>query len=255
MPDTDIADLRQKELLYAIERAEKEYKSYCETWDGIDRKAQATTTVAGVFLGALFAFIPQLHRHADIHVIAVILVEMVVLIVAIGASLWATSARGSSLPPCAEEQLPNVLDRMAVPNNVGALKEAQLTMYQSWAKEWVTANASVDLANHVKSRFLRIGQGALFAAAFLTVLVGAMMLISTTKSDSQPAPVGADDARTGQQFVLVSPVATQSASVPPTINITNNVSSNMPPVSQLVAHIQRRKPDGPSSQHSTCPPR
>ncbi len=55
--NTDLREKHQSALNYALSRAEAEYKSYCDTWESIDRKAQSTITLAGAFLAAIFAFI------------------------------------------------------------------------------------------------------------------------------------------------------------------------------------------------------
>lgn len=86
-------------LIYAIERAGAEYKSYCETWDTIDRKAQTTTTIAGAFLAAIFAFIPHFDVHAEPLLVVAILSVMLVLLFTILAALFAMRARESTLPP------------------------------------------------------------------------------------------------------------------------------------------------------------
>src|ERR1700758_4510257 len=44
----------------AIERAEKEYKIQCDVYDTADRKAQATTTIAGALLAADLGFVAKL---------------------------------------------------------------------------------------------------------------------------------------------------------------------------------------------------
>lgn len=39
-----------------VDRAEKEYKILSDTYDMIDRKSQAMTTIAGIFLAVVFSF-------------------------------------------------------------------------------------------------------------------------------------------------------------------------------------------------------
>ena len=227
---SDLSKLQQTELLYAIERAEREYKSFCDTWDGIDRKSQVTTTIAGVFLGALFAFIPRFDNHADTLLVVLVLLVMGVLMVSIAASLWAMSARGSSLPPCASEFMPALISRIASGMDAEEFGQQQLAMYQEWAQGWLEANNSVDAANHSKSRPLVIGQISLLFAVGLTVVVGAIMLVSAARGDSTTVTTGQMSLNCNRYCAPPCCESGESVqpAVAPTINISNNLYSNIP---------------------------
>ncbi|MDN7178579.1 hypothetical protein M0D69_11205 [Caballeronia sp. SEWSISQ10-4 2] len=253
MPDIDIADLHQKELLYAMERAEREYKSFCDTWDGIDRKAQITTTIAGAFLAALFTFIPRFDKHADVLLIVLVLTVMAVLLVSIAASLWALSARSSTLPPCASDFLPKLLTRIESESDMAQFKEKQLAMYQEWAGEWLEANASVDLANHSKSRPLWMGQVALFVAAVMTVFIGAVMLVSATRADAQQTGSEISDGKADAPKVQECP-AIQAPSALPAITIENYLSSDAGACCQASTKAHQIKPKPQTPKNLGCQP-
>jgi hypothetical protein len=255
MAQSDFKALHEAEFLRLLDRAEKEYKVHCDTWDGIDRKAQATVTISGVFLGALFAFIPRFNAHAETLLVVLVLAEMGILLVSIAASLWATSARPSSSAPSAATHLPTLQARIAAQKGDEDVNTDRLEAYREWADDWLTANASVDAVNHEKSVFLRIGQFALFVAAILTVFLGAVMLLSATRPDAVPRDSQIPEQKISQQLGPTCPSAARSPDAPYAITITNNVSSDACPGTPSTTVVQRKKSSAPSCPMPVCPSR
>ncbi|OUL70469.1 hypothetical protein [Paraburkholderia hospita] len=76
---TKISELKTGARRAAIERAEKQYKLHCDVYDTADRKAQATTTIAGALLAADLGFVARLSETPSPFALAMLIVITVAL--------------------------------------------------------------------------------------------------------------------------------------------------------------------------------
>ncbi|WEY42047.1 hypothetical protein [Paraburkholderia sp. SUR17] len=176
-----LLEKQQSALNYALGRAEAEYKSYCDTWESIDRKAQATITLAGAFLAAVFAFIPRFDGRAEPLLIVGVIAVMLELLFTISAALLAIKPRGSNLPPCVEDFGPALISRIEKTESVEDFQAKQTQEYREWLEQWQDANDTVHSANLAKSACLQYSQNGLIVAAVCTVFIGVVVLISSTR--------------------------------------------------------------------------
>jgi hypothetical protein len=187
----------------AIERAEKEYKLQCDVFDTADRKAQATTTIAGALLAADLGFVAKLSDTPSL------LTQLVLasITIALGASvllaLIAMFARDSELPASGKETELRYKSLMGQPTpEMFAVMEIDL--HDFLLDELKQANESVSTVSGKKAQWVHRAQIALCAAAAVTIVLTLSQIwwpsMLTLKSDAaataaaKQAPVAGSEA-------------------------------------------------------------
>jgi len=167
---TDIAALHCNARLAAIERAEKEYKLQCDVFDTADRKAQATTTIAGALLAADLGFVAKMSETPNL----LAQIALVAITAALGASvlmaLLAMFARDSNLPASVVETEPKYT-RLMKQNTFDDFHIAEAELLDFLIGELKHANASVAQVSKAKANWMHGAQIALIAAATFTILL------------------------------------------------------------------------------------
>ncbi|ANB73618.1 hypothetical protein AYM40_15575 [Paraburkholderia phytofirmans OLGA172] len=187
---TDISDLHQTARRSAIERAEKEYKVQCDVFDTADRKAQATTTIAGALLAADLGFVSKLSETPSL----VAQVILVVITLALGCSvlmaLCAMYARDSELPASGAETESKYKSLIAQTTSDNFSK-AEIELLDFLLEKLQQANASVGVVSSKKADWVHRAQKALIAAAFATIVLTLALTfypnLLALKSGSEPA--------------------------------------------------------------------
>ncbi|TGP40550.1 hypothetical protein EN871_27710 [bacterium M00.F.Ca.ET.228.01.1.1] len=186
---TDISDLHNSARCAAIERAEKEYKVQCDVFDTADRKAQATTTIAGALLAADLGFVSRLVEPSPIAQFMLVAITL-----ALGCSvlmaLYAMYARDCELPASgaeAEQKYMNVITKTTTDD----FRVAETELLDFLLEKLLRANASVSGVSSEKAGWVHRAQKALIAAAFSTIALTLALTfypnLLALKSTSEPA--------------------------------------------------------------------
>jgi hypothetical protein len=165
---TNISTLRTGARRAAIERAEKEYKLQCDVFDTADRKAQATTTIAGALLAADLGFVSKLAETPS----AVAQVILVIITAALGSSvlmaLCAMFARDSELPASMAETEVKYGELLEV-DTCEAFGSAEDSLLDQLLEALRKANVSVSTVSADKARWVHRAQISLIVAAGATI--------------------------------------------------------------------------------------
>ncbi|MFM0052797.1 hypothetical protein [Caballeronia grimmiae] len=247
-----ILDLQHEVTTSFISTAETEYKSLSTTYETIDRKAQATSAVAGVFLAAVFALASRVDGSTNSIVVWLIFLLMIVLLACIVLAVGAMFARATELPPTAEQCL-SECSPVILAADADSFRQERNRVYRKWADEWVKANRTVHAANQNKAMWLFLSQIAVLVAAALTVFLGALLLFTPAKIDVQSqVTTNSKSAGTAQNLdraVDFAP-ALPSINVSPTITV-DTCSSCEPHASNRTSHIGKAKS---TTEASSCLP-
>lgn len=173
-----LATAQQQLLETIIVAAGAEFKSLSDTYVSIDEKAQSTTTIAGVFLAAMFSLSVMRFDHQVSGItIGAVFVIMLTLLGSVIFSIFAMFARQTELPPCANQCLPDC-SNLLESDKGETFQRDRLKLTKTWAEAWVKANDSVHKANEAKANWLEKAQIAILVAALATVFLGALLLFS-----------------------------------------------------------------------------
>ncbi|MGF6933868.1 hypothetical protein OKW41_003007 [Paraburkholderia sp. UCT70] len=238
----NLFDLQHEVTTSFISTAETEYKSLSTTYETIDRKAQATTAVAGVFLAAVFALASHVDGSTNSIVVWLVFLLMIVLLTCVVLAVGAMFARATELPPTAEQCL-SECSPVILAADPDSFRQGRNRVYSKWADEWVEANRTVHAANQNKALWLFLSQIAVLVAAALTVFLGALLLFTPAKIDVQsqvtPSPKSAGTGQDMNRAVDIAPPL-PSITVSPTITV-DTCSSCEPRASNGTSHISKAK--------------
>ncbi|MEX3945580.1 hypothetical protein AB4Y44_39850 [Paraburkholderia sp. BR10937] len=152
----------------AIERAEKEYKIQCDVYDTADRKAQATTTIAGALLAADLGFVAKLSETPSLFA----QLALVAITGALGCSvllaLWAMYARDTELPASDLETEPKYASLLKLSTD-DAYSTAEAELLDFLIEKLKRANESVADVGANKACWVHRAQKALIVAAVFTI--------------------------------------------------------------------------------------
>lgn len=147
----------------------REYADLRGTWDNLEKKAQASVAVAGVFLGGVLSFARDVKHNTPVgdRVFAsAVIVMMVFAIITAGRAMKVRTvlqpALGSNVAPMVEALLRNdAEDEQA---------EREANLLRDWRNMWEKTNSEVARLNKIKAGAVNLAQLLLLAAT----LVGAM---------------------------------------------------------------------------------
>ncbi|CAN7795995.1 hypothetical protein LJR267_009631 [Paraburkholderia hospita] len=167
---TKISELKTGARRAAIERAEKQYKLHCDVYDTADRKAQATTTIAGALLAADLGFVARLSETPSPFALAMLIVITVALGVSVLLALWAMYVRDTEIPAVSDETASHYecILRQTTPDK---FSDAEIELLDFLLKKLGVANASVSAVGGRKASLVHRAQQALIGAAFGTILL------------------------------------------------------------------------------------
>ena len=150
-----------------VDRAEKEYKVLSDTYDMIDRKSQAMTAIAGVFLAAIFSVASRIGADTSLIVRIPVSVIQCILLLSVGCAVTAMYARETKDPPTGafcDGEYRKALDGVDLP----AISKYEIDAHRNCMTRWHAANLDVDRCNHVKAGWLKLSQVSLIVAAIVT---------------------------------------------------------------------------------------
>lgn len=238
---TDIATLHCNARIAAIERAEKEYKLQCDVFDTADRKAQATTTIAGALLAADLGFVAKMSDAPGLLAQTALVAITVALGVSVLMALWAMYARDSNLPASVAETEPKYAKLMNQ-NAPDDFKAAEAELLDFLIGELKRANASVESVSKAKATWVLRAQIALIVAAFFTILLTLGLIakpdLLAFKATTDSLPLNASVAR------MTTPLRNSRPELPPSeasANKSSPRSASSGAAASLPAGIPPRK--------------
>ncbi|WP_157650762.1 hypothetical protein [Burkholderia ubonensis] len=215
----DIANLQLAARRLAIERAEKEYKIQCDVFDTADRKAQATTTIAGALLAADLGFVAKLSEKPSLLAQSALVAITIALGCSVLMALWAMYARDSELPASGaetESKYANVMKQ----STVDAFGTAEAELLDFLIEELKQANGSVADVSGKKACWVHRAQIALIVAAISTIALTLALIFwpdllalkPNSDASSEQAVVLATEAGVRKDLRIVLPSSASSAS-------------------------------------------
>jgi hypothetical protein len=152
-------------LKFAFDRLSSEYVELSDIWKQIDSKAQATATVAGIFIAASFAFVRnaafQLNGVEKLFLAAVLVCLILSILLAVGAMV----VRNVPMPPEPESVARMVEELLACPETEYEKRHAGILA--DTINAWLPVNRELRSSLGSKANKLAWGQRALLVAAVL----------------------------------------------------------------------------------------
>lgn len=157
-------------LNHALSSFQEEYKDLTDTWKVIDGKAQATGTIAGVFLAAAFAFARDVPAGFGQGQRALLCVGIGMLVLTVCLALAGLQIRRVSAPPIGENLKQLVQDLL--PNLTEIERDARLTAFiGDQIMLWEQCNQNVREKTTGKARWVTLSQYCLLAAIVVVTAV------------------------------------------------------------------------------------
>ncbi|SAK47950.1 hypothetical protein AWB80_01164 [Caballeronia pedi] len=189
--EQDIFELQTVARRAAIERAEKEYKLHCDVYETADRKAQATTTIAGALLAADLGFVARLSERPSIFALTMLLVITIALGASVLLALWAMYVRDTEIPAIGPETVTHY-DAILRQPSPESFERAERLFLDFLLKKLGTANESVSSVGARKAGLVHRAQQALIGAAFGTILLTLALIFNPNllalKATAESAP-------------------------------------------------------------------
>lgn len=155
----------------ALDRAGEEYKDFTETWKLLDVKAQATATIAGIFIAATFAFVRNTALQVSGLEIFLLILALILLLLCIYWAIRSMVIREVMVPPTAEEVLDEskrILE--SKPANL-ELNERFVRLLSDSVDKWVKVNGDLKEKVHEKGNIVARAQWTLlFSIVAFTIL-------------------------------------------------------------------------------------
>ena len=161
---TNIAANLLKELL---ESYRKQYEELCSDWRAIESKAQATVTIAGVFVAAIFAFLNQLTEQTILIQKVLLALSLLGLVFSVLLSVLALKVDKVLKAPLGEEKEELVMDLLALSDSDAEIKARIPRLQYDQLEGWKEANKSLFTATQKKANRVFRSQVVLVATLFL----------------------------------------------------------------------------------------
>jgi hypothetical protein len=144
-----------------------QYKESNETWRALDAKAQATTTVSGIFLAAAFAYAREIGSLSDFQR-WLLVTALLFLLTSVALCLLALRIQEAVAPPLGTFVATGILSLTRL--DVVPTEEALDRFFQDRVKEWREAIGTVSSRNARKASLVWFGQ-LLLGLAMLPVAI------------------------------------------------------------------------------------
>jgi hypothetical protein len=169
--------VRDQVLLDAITSFQDEYKELYDTWKSIDSKAQATATIAGIFLAAAFALARDVPTTFLPHQRTMLAVAIGLLVVTICLCLFGLQIRRISSAPIGENSKELIDDLL--PTLTPSMQGARLSAFIKDRYDlWELTNADFKRKSSGKALWVTLGQGSLVAAIAVATTVTLLAVIN-----------------------------------------------------------------------------
>ncbi len=162
----------RKFVEFAFAHAKQEYLDYSDTWKLLDGKAQATATIAGIFVAAIFAFVRNLSMNLSGVEIALLCFGVISLCLSIGFAVRAMVIRDVMLPPTGKHILSESKEMLNSVSSERELEERYVRMLFDTTDSWT--DSTEDLAGKVQEKGAVVAYaqwGLLFSIIFFAVLI------------------------------------------------------------------------------------
>jgi len=163
--------------LDAIVSFQEEYKDLYDTWKSIDGKAQATATIAGIFLAAAFAIARDVPATFLPYQRTILVVAIVLLVATVCLCLFGLQIRRISSAPIGENSKQLVEDLLP-----SLTKRDQGERMSRYIKDrfdmWHLANAEFKRKSARKALWVTLGQIGLVAAIAVATTVTVLSVIN-----------------------------------------------------------------------------
>jgi hypothetical protein len=175
----DVLELRKFLLQESLTRYEDEYKELLDTWRDLERKAQATTTIAGVFLAGIFVLLRQsgsttaVPLSSDIKVFLGL--AILLLILAFFCAILVFSVRERYIAPSSAVTHRLALDLLKV-GDEQELQERLLFFLHDRISAWQGTNENIAALNREKSKSLWWAQIFLISDIFVMSVIVVLLI-------------------------------------------------------------------------------
>ncbi len=168
----------QDEILReAILSFQEEYKDLYDTWKSVDSKAQATATIAGIFLAAAFALARDIPATFFMYQRVLLAVSIGLLVITVCLCLIGLQIRRIYAPPIGENSKKLIEDLL--PNLTENEKSARLSAFlDDRYSLWEQVNSDFKAKFVGKTRWVVSAQGCLFAAIVVATTVTLLVVIN-----------------------------------------------------------------------------
>jgi hypothetical protein len=171
------ADAFRTEVWVAVrDRYEAEYEDLIDGWSKLDGKAHGATTMAGIFLAAVFA--ASRGEAVPTHPLdrAFLAGSIVLLVGAVVAASRSLRVRVTNSGPSGLD-MERAAEALAARSGTDAdLAGLRVRFLRTQVNAWSRCTGSMRAINHDKANMLRIAQRMIFAGAALALLVTLRML-------------------------------------------------------------------------------
>jgi hypothetical protein len=175
MPDVDSS--HQAALLEVLAVYQADYDDAAQHGRNIEGKAQASITLAGIFLAAGFALVRELDPATEWWVRGLLLLSAVALMLAVVFAVLALKVRSVTAPPSGAD-LEKLVDDVFRAPDADTLSEDSRNLVYERIRSWKHCVERRKAVNADKARHLLQAQLALLAAVVLVALLtgGAIVL-------------------------------------------------------------------------------
>jgi hypothetical protein len=175
LDDAEIQAERELSTM-ALDAYRYEYADSLSLWEGLERKAQGTTAIAGIMLAAGFAFARQLDANVGALPRLLLIGVVLTLLFSIWQSVRALTITRVEPRPSADAISQQVIDalqspdRNALPDLVNGVRHEQL-------EHWRSSNAVLAAACGQKASLVQKSQSAILISALLIGIVTGSQVI------------------------------------------------------------------------------
>lgn len=172
----------KKFVEFAFAHAKQEYSDYSDTWKSLDVKAQATATIAGIFVAATFAFVRNLGVNMSCVEVFSLCLGIMFLCLSIGFAVRAMVICEVMVPPTGRNVLSESKQLLDSGSTEKELEERYVRMLFDATDSWT--DSTEDLASKVLEKGTALARAQvclLFSIIFFAVLTCVSIINSAGK--------------------------------------------------------------------------
>lgn len=165
---------RKQLLEFALTRASHEHAELSETWKALDTKAQATATIAGIFVAAAFVFVRNTNLQLAGYETLLLTLAVLFLVGSIALSVLAMEVRSVSMPLTGDEARKMVGEILQTAESEHT--ERLTNLFADTVTGWASVNDELRGAIECKGSRVLWAQGSLLLAAITMALLTAIAI-------------------------------------------------------------------------------
>jgi hypothetical protein len=171
----EFTELQKFLLQEALDRYEEEYKELLDTWRDLERKAQATITIAGAFLAGVFAFARQSGPPVSLEVKIFLVFAITLIVIVFLFSISVFSVRERHMAPSSAMTYRFVMDLLRDAEDTAEgkkdLEERTPFFLGDMISSWQGINEELIRLNRIKAGNLWKSHVVLIAAAMVVFVL------------------------------------------------------------------------------------